>query len=100
MIESKTDYLEYLRADKVALNIKVDGVINTIKELIFPHPTWSFQKKLRKVEFYGNCKRGFLNRTYYYFLKYRFMKESVKLGMQIPENVFGPGWRLSTTELL
>jgi serine O-acetyltransferase len=64
---------------------------NLKEELIYPTPTWQFQKKLRRLEYYKNCKKGIFNKIVYAFLKIQFQKESIKLGFSIPENVFGPG---------
>jgi len=91
MIKSKKKYLEYLKADRTALGIKTNHWKVKLKELIFPDPIWRFQKKLRKLEYYLNCKKGVLNKIYYFYLKYRFRQESIRLGFTIPENVFGPG---------
>ena len=90
MITSKKDYLEYLAADRLAL-----GIPNTLavkfKECISLYPILKFQKKLRKLEYYKNCKKGFLSRVYYFYLQSQFRRQSLALGFTIPENVFGPG---------
>lgn len=90
MITSKKDYLEYLAADRLALGIPSTLGIR-VKEYMSVYPVLTFQKHLRKLEYYKNCKNGFLNRLYYTFLQYRFRRESLQLGFTIPENVFGPG---------
>lgn len=87
MIKSKEDYHKYLDADRIALGIRK----RNFKILFNLNYIWNFQKKLRKIEYYANCKKGFLNKLYYYYLKYRFKKESIRLGFTIPQNVFGPG---------
>jgi serine O-acetyltransferase len=90
MITSKKDYLEYLASDRLAL-----GIPNTLavkfKEFISIYPILKFQKHLRRLEYYKNCKKGFLSRAYYFYLQYHFRRESLVLGFTIPENVFGPG---------
>lgn len=91
MIKSKQDYEHYLRADKIALGIDADSFQKKLKLAILPPPVWSFQKKLRKLEYYYNCKRGIFNKIYTYWLRYQFRKESIKLNFSIPINVFGPG---------
>jgi serine O-acetyltransferase len=91
MIKSKTDYLYYLKRDCEARGIKKQNFIDNIKELILPNETLKFQKNLRKVEYYINCKKGILNKIYFTFINYRFRKHSMKLGFSIPPNVFGPG---------
>ncbi len=90
MIKTKQEYLDYLEADRIALGITSNWKLQ-LKQLIAPHPTWRFQKRLRKLEYYKNCKKGALNKAYYYFLRFFFKRESIRLGFSIPENVFGPG---------
>lgn len=90
MIRSRQNYLEYLKADKIALNIS-DSLSNRFKRLIFIDYIWEFQKTLRKAEYYKNCKKGLINKIIYIILKRRLHNLSLKLGFSIPENVFGPG---------
>lgn len=90
MIKSKKDYLFFLDSDLRALN-KTNDWKSKIKEIIYPSYIWRFQKLLRKLEYYKNCRTDFIGKLYYIFLKVRFKKESVRLGFSIPENVFGPG---------
>ncbi|WKX78177.1 serine O-acetyltransferase [Zobellia laminariae] len=89
MIQSKKDYLDYLRLDQEALDIKSSWK-TPLKELIAPHYVWQFQKKLRKLEYYKNCRKDVLGKLYYSYLRIRFKKISVKLGFSISPNVFGP----------
>jgi serine O-acetyltransferase len=91
MIKTKADYLYYLKKDKVALGIKSNGLESKIINILSPNPIWTFQKTLRKLEYYTNCNKSGLNKLYYYYLKYKFKKKSIKLGFSIPINVFGPG---------
>ncbi|ETN96216.1 serine O-acetyltransferase [Zhouia amylolytica] len=91
MIDSKRKYKEYLDCDKNALGLRNHNAFSRVKEFMAPNAIWGFQKLLRKVEYYKNCKKGPFNRVYYYYLKYRFRKRSMRLGFSIPENVFGPG---------
>ncbi len=90
MIKSKQDYLEYLEADRKALNIPNSWKFK-LRDLLMPNYIWGFQKKLRKVEYYRNCRKDILGKIYYVFLKMGFRKTSLRLGFSIPENVFGPG---------
>jgi serine O-acetyltransferase len=89
MITSKKEYLAYLQADRIALGIRSDKL--KIKELIFPDPCWKFQKLLRKLEYYTNCRKGLSINIYYFYLRYKFRKLSILLSFSIPLNVFGPG---------
>ena len=91
MINTKADYLNYLKLDKKALDINIDGILWKIKEFFLPNYIWLFQKRLRKVEYFKNSKKGIFNNLYSYYLKYLLRKSSVKLGFSIPANVFGPG---------
>lgn len=91
MILNKNDYLKYLEQDAIALRINNSGLFNKIKNIIFLNLIWEFEKLLRKVEYYQNCKNKGLTKIYYFYLKYKFKKISVKLGFSIPPNVFGPG---------
>jgi len=90
MINSKAAYHEYLKADRLALGRQVD-LKSRIGELFFPHYIWQFQRRLRKLEYYYNCRNDFLGRIYRFYLRTRFRKNSVNLGFSIPINVFGPG---------
>ena len=84
MIQSKEDYRFYLEADRIALGrdrrrpTTYDGV-------------WKFQRLLRKLEYYNNCKNGRACRIHKRYLKFRFYLLSALLGYSIPPNVFGAG---------
>ena len=91
MIKSKEDYQFYLKADRIALGIDESENSWSLKKLVTPHPRWSFQKNLRRLEYYKNCRKDPIGRAIYYIYKYRFLKQSIRLGFSIPENVFGPG---------
>lgn len=93
MITSFSEYKFYLEADKVSLRIeealkhKSDFAIAELLEI------WKFQRLLRRIEYYKNCKckESFLWIPYYKFLFARFIRLSEKLGYSIPPNVFGAG---------
>lgn len=91
MINSKKAYKQFLKSDKEALGINNNNILLNIKDFFFPNYIWKFQKLLRKLEYFHNCKNKGLNKFYYYYLKFRFRVLSVKLGFSIPINVFGPG---------
>jgi serine O-acetyltransferase len=88
MILNKADYTLYLHQDRLALGMDKG---NFLRALIAPNYIWKFQKTLRKLEYYQNCKTGVFNKFMFYFIKYKFRKISLKLGFSIPPNVFGPG---------
>jgi serine O-acetyltransferase len=88
MIRSKRDYIYYLEADKIALGKKRK------KPMLFDE-VWIFQRLLRKIEYYKNCKKSVFYRPYYYYLYLKFHLLSRFLGFQIEPNVFGPGLSIS-----
>jgi serine O-acetyltransferase len=85
MILSKEDYRYYLEADKIGLGVR--GSLNDYIE----NDVWRFERLLRKVEYYQNCKKSPLWKPYKIFLKLRLNSLSRSLGFTIPPNVFGPG---------
>ena len=91
MIKSKTDYKYYLNRDRVALNVKTKTFESKIISLISPNPIYTFQRRMRKLEYYTNCKNKGVYKLYIAYLKFKFKKSSIKLGFSIPINVFGPG---------
>jgi len=90
MIKTKKDYRDYLYQDQKALGV-ITNWKTPFKEIIIPNYTWQFQKKLRKLEYYENCRKDIIGKFYLLFLKLRFRKASLKLGFSIPTNTFGPG---------
>lgn len=89
MIKSKQDYRYYLEADRIALGKKRK------KPMLFFDEVWVFQRLLRKVEYYKNCKNSSFYRPYYYYLYLKFYLLSLFLGFHIKPNVFGPGLSIS-----
>lgn len=85
VIGSKEDYHFYLEADRVALNI------GSWWPKYFSHDVWRFERRLRRVEYWQNCRRSPVFRPIYYFLYWRFRRLSLRMGYSIPPNVFGPG---------
>ncbi len=86
MIDSKKTYQYYLEQDRIALGRKQDR-----RPRLFGDEIWKLEILLRKVEYASNCKSGpaaFLVGKYH---KFRYHRLSVRLGMTIPANVFGPG---------
>ncbi len=85
MIKSKDDYKFYIEADRIALGKKRKN------PLIITDEIWVFQRLLRKIEYYKNCKKSFIWKPYYCFLWLNFHIMSILLGFTIFPNVFGPG---------
>lgn len=91
MIQSKSDYHYYLQQDKKALGITSPSLGVRFINFLSPNYIWKFQKTLRKVEYYINCRNKGINKLYLNYLKYKLKNVSIKLGFSIPPNVFGPG---------
>ncbi len=84
MISSEADYRFYLEADRIALSKPPRRP--TIEEDV-----WKFQRLMRKVEYYKNCRTSAIRRAWLKFLYLRFYLLGRKLGFTIPANTFGPG---------
>ena len=76
MIKNKNDYIEYVKADRMALNNP------NWKSIV-----WRYLKTMRKAEFYTNCRGGWIAKLYRFKLKLL----SEKSGICIPINTFGKG---------
>lgn len=85
MIKSKEDYKFYLAADKKALEV------TRKRPRIVGDAIWKFQRLLRKIEYYMNCKKSLIWKPFFLFALLRFYFLSIKLGFSIKPNVFGPG---------
>ncbi|MGI5990796.1 MAG: serine O-acetyltransferase [Methanosarcina sp.] len=85
IIKSKADYDFYIKADKFALGK------NYKKPRLIGDDIWKFQRLLRKVEYYSNCKKSQISKLYLKYILFRYYMMSVHLGFSIPINVFGPG---------
>ena len=85
MINSKADYLAYLKID-----LECSDFEPTIKARLF-NEIWRYQRLLRKQEYYINCKQGLSAKLVKLWLEYRRKKLGNRLGFSIPCNVFGPG---------
>lgn len=92
MIKSKEDYKFYLEANRIANALpKKISFYMFIKGILLPDYIWRFQKTLRRLEYYKNCKNGIISIVLLLFITRRFRSISLKLGFTIPPNVFGLG---------
>jgi serine O-acetyltransferase len=92
MIKSKEDYHYYLEADRIALGVcKPKTLLAWLKGKLLPNVIWEFEKTLRKVEYYKNCRSGVIAAVCRYYLTKKYHALSMSLGFSIPANVFGPG---------
>ncbi len=85
MIESRKDYLDYLEKDRIALAQRRK------RPRPFSDEVWKFERRLRKLEYVTNCRKSLFWKPAQLVLKYRFRRLSIRLGFDIPCNVFGPG---------
>jgi serine O-acetyltransferase len=98
VIQSKIDYKYYLDADREALGIPASGP-GRFAHYLFNY-NWRFQRLLRKVEYYQNCKRSPLSRIYGLVLSLMLYRSGAGLGFTIYPNVFGPGLSIAHTGTL
>lgn len=89
MIQSKDDYYYYLLTDRIALGV------TRKRPRFFLDEVWKFERLLRKVEYYKNCKNSIIWRPYYYLLYLLLHRAQIKLGFQVHPNCFGPGLSIS-----
>lgn len=85
MILSKKDLKYYLECDRLTM------VQKTKKPRLFTDETWKLLILLRKLEYLTNCGSGLVHKIHYCIVKYRFHVLSIKLGIDIGVNTFGPG---------
>jgi serine O-acetyltransferase len=86
VIESKQDFRYYVRADLAAHGLERWRPLSRVWE-----PEAAFQRQLRRLEYFQNCRRDLLGRLWFQVLQFRFLGTSRKLGFTIPAGVFGPG---------
>lgn len=87
MITDKETLAFYLAADRFALGKKRKH------PRLFSDEIWKFQIFLRKCEFYKNTQHN--HSLPGLFARWRFHRLSVKLGFDVPINVFGPGMKIN-----
>jgi serine O-acetyltransferase len=88
MIKSKADYTRYLEADKRELHVS-----DSFRDRFF-HEIWNYQKLLRRLEYYINCRHDLFGRIYCLYLRFRFKSASIRLGFSISPNSCGAGLSL------
>lgn len=87
MITDKETLKFYLDADRFALGK------SRKRPRLFSDEIWKFEILLRKCEYYTNTKSH--HPLLYLLIRLRLHKISVKLGYDIPVNVFGPGMKIN-----
>lgn len=89
MIQSRSDYLTYLEADRLALGREGRPPLFLIQD-----PIWFFQRLLRRLEYYTNCRSSTLWWPLRMWLKLQMKRSRLLLGFNIPLNTIGPGLAL------
>ena len=93
-IDSKKAMYEYIKADQTALG----GISKKDKvKAIFIPCIWKYEKKMRILEYYKNCRNDILGKIIFSIKYISFQRYSLKLGYTIPINIFGPGLCLCHT---
>jgi serine O-acetyltransferase len=85
MITTKKEYLYYLEADRIALGIEKK------KPSIGGDEIWKFERLLRRVEYFNNCKNHFPWNFYLFYLQAKLHLFGISLGYTIGINIFGAG---------
>lgn len=83
MIESKSDYKRYLKMDAFSCNVNIKKSFN--------NELFRYQKLMRKLEYYSNCKKDIISKILIIFMRIKYKRKSIKYGFSIPINTFGPG---------
>lgn len=91
MISCKKDYKEYITYEQKKYGIN-NNFINTIKKFAGSEQAiiWCFQKRLRKTEYYYNCK----HRVRYIFSLIILNYKRNKYGLHISTNTFEKGLKI------
>lgn len=82
MIASRKDYIEYLEADSRSRK-RTRGIRTPSFDKV-----WVFQRRMRRLEYFTNCKKNRLIRA---LASFQYNRLGRVLGFSIPINVFGPG---------
>lgn len=93
MIRSREDYLRYREADRAALGAKTaHPLVSTGNSMVWlTDPVYRWERLLRRCEYWENCRRETIWFPYRVWLRWRFQRRSVALGLSIPLNTCGPG---------
>jgi serine O-acetyltransferase len=94
-IQSKADYHEFLRADMFNSNVEHWTIGEYLKNDVM-----RYQRILRKLEYYLNCRSGIWARLVRCYLRWRRIRLGAKLGIVISPNCFGPGLSIAHPGML
>jgi serine O-acetyltransferase len=94
MILTKKDYYRYVQADKKAMGIRKDGLLKDWAKRLLNWEKILLQDyiiTLRKLEYLHNVRKNPLQYVRYALVFYRYRRKCLKLSINIPINVTGPG---------
>lgn len=93
MIEPRADYRSYVHEDMEALGVSSRfPLVAPENSMAWPtDPIARWERLLRRAEYWENCRRGALWKPVRTLLRWRFQRESARLGFSVPLNVRGPG---------
>lgn len=94
MIENRSDLNRYLKMDRIALDRQGKRV------KLFGDEIWKFEIILRKHEYYTNCSKNIFQKLLKKYYGFRHYRMGLRLGFEIPCNVFGGGVRINHTGLI
>ena len=89
MIQNKHDLKKYLEMDRIALGR------HKKRPKFIGDEIWKFEIILRKHEYYTNCSKNIFQKLLkkYYQLRHHYI--GLRLGFEIPCNIFGGGLRIN-----
>jgi serine O-acetyltransferase len=94
MIQNKKDYFQYVKADKKAMNRRKEGILKDFVKRIFKWEKILIEDyliTLRKLEYLHNIKKNPFQYLRYAMVFYKYRRKCIKLLINIPVNVAGPG---------
>ena len=94
MILTKKDYYRYVQADKKAMGIRKEGLLKDWAKRLLKWEKVLLQDyiiTLRKLEYLHNVRKNPLQYVRYALVFYRYRRKCLKLSINIPINVAGPG---------
>ena len=94
MIQNKRDLKKYLEMDRIALDRQGKRL------QLFGDEIWKFEIILRKHEYYTNCSKNIFQKLLKKYYGLRHYRLGLRLGFEIPCNVFGGGVRINHTGLI
>lgn len=97
MIRTKADLFRYIEADRIAMNRPRENSLKVwVKRLL----SWEkilvedYLINLRKLEYFHNIRKNLFQYLQYAVLYYKYRRKCIRLMINIPLNVTGPGLKI------